>query len=236
MLATLLLRLREWWGRRRPDDARSWLHPPSDLGNPEAWDRYWRDQASHRLTPPLFDMFCFDTELVELMASRGLTSVLCAGNGISQEPRALAAAGFHVVALDLSPLAVQLAQAWDPQPGELERIVEAPLHRPGGTVEYVTGDILDPTVCPGPFDVIVERRTLQLFPPEQRPRALKALAARVAPDGVFFSHCHDRGWRPGTKPNHAAEAQFRLLGWTVTRVRPVASFTGRFVWLLVSTG
>jgi hypothetical protein len=235
-LAILLLRLRLARGRLRRDKALAWLHPPSDLGNPEAWDRYWRDQASHRLTPPLFDMFCFDTELVELMNSRSMTSVLCAGNGVSQEPRALAAAGFRVVALDLSPLAAQLATAWHAQPVELERIVEARLHRPGGTVEYATGNILDPTAYPGPFDVIIERRTLQLFPPQQRVRALGALAARLAADGVLVSHCHDRGWRPGAKSFHAVEAKFRQLGWTVTTVRPVERFKARFAWLVVSTG
>ncbi|MBI1786999.1 MAG: hypothetical protein HYR60_05520 [Acidobacteria bacterium] len=34
--------------------------------------------------------------------------VLCAGSGISQEPKALAEAGFEVVALDLSPEALEL--------------------------------------------------------------------------------------------------------------------------------
>jgi hypothetical protein len=43
------------------------------------------------------------------MSASGLRTVLCAGNGISPEPRALAAAGFDVTALDFSPAATRLA-------------------------------------------------------------------------------------------------------------------------------
>jgi hypothetical protein len=53
-------------------------------------------------------MFCEDWELVGAMRANGMKTVLCVGNGISQEPRALAWAGFDVTALDLSPLATSV--------------------------------------------------------------------------------------------------------------------------------
>lgn len=47
-------------------------------------------------------MFCDDSLLIEVMRNHGMKSILCAGNGISQEPKALAAAGMEAVALDIS--------------------------------------------------------------------------------------------------------------------------------------
>lgn len=35
--------------------------------------------------------------------------------------------------------------------------------RGGGILRFATGDVLDELVCPGPFDAIIERRTLQLL-------------------------------------------------------------------------
>ena len=65
---------------------------------------------------------------------------------------------------------------------------------------FVIGDILDSSVCSGPLDAIIERCTLQLFPPEERGIALDTLASRLTPDGLFLSHCHDGGWKPPDKP------------------------------------
>ena len=193
-------------------------------------------QVEHGLAPPLFDMLVHDRNLVAVMARHGMTRVLCAGNGISQEPRALAAAGFNVVALDLSPTAARLAQVWRLQPRELEHLLGPEPPCSGGSVEYVTGSILDSVLCPGPFDVIVERGTLQLFRPEERSVAVEALARRLGAEGIFLSHCHDRGWRPPAEPVHALEAVFRLSGWTIVRGSLDEKPAGRCAWLTMSTG
>jgi hypothetical protein len=94
--------------------------------------------------------------------------------------------------------------------------------------------LADPTLCPGPFDLIVERRTLQLFPEEERPAALQALANRLACPGLFFSHCHDGGWRPPAQPTHANEAWFAAQGWP--RWQPGRPIQGRMAHLFMSTG
>jgi hypothetical protein len=105
---------------------------------------------------------------------------------------------------------------------------------PGGTVKFVVGDILDRSVCPGPFDAIIERRTLQLFPEEERGLALDALASRLQAGGLLLSHCHDGGWKPPNKPVHKVEQGFRDRGWSVSWKPP--DHAGRVAWLVMSTG
>lgn len=218
------------------DDESAWLFPPKDVHDPAAWDKYWYDQVTHGFGPGLFDMFCDDERLVRIMFECGLKSVLCAGCGISQEPRALAEAGFEVTALDFSPMAIQIAQMCDFGPDELAHFFDPQLRRPGGCVEFVVGDMLDPGTYPGPFDVIIERRTVQNFAPEERPGILEALAARLRPEGVFLSHCHDACWKPPAKPVHATEAWFRECGWPIWSGPPEPKPNGKVAWLFTSTG
>jgi hypothetical protein len=219
----------------KDEDEFPWLRPPLSTGDPAAWDQYWNDQVSHALVPPLFDMFCDDSALVAFMARSGLTRVLCAGTGTSQEPRILADAGLRVVALDISPVALQLAQEWV-QPEESAQIVDPTLRRSGGAVEYVVGSILDPSLCPGPFDVVIERRTLQIFSSDERQQAVQALARRLGGQGLFVSHCHDAAWRPPAKPLHATESIFRTLGWPILTEAPAEKLETRSAWLVTSTG
>jgi hypothetical protein len=95
------------------DPELEWLNPPSDPLDVAAWDRYWNEQVSHGLGPPLSDMFCDDRRLLEVMDSRGMRSVICAGSGISQEPAALSAAGLEVVAMDFSAQAIEIAKSFE---------------------------------------------------------------------------------------------------------------------------
>lgn len=218
------------------DDDLSWLDPPCDVNSTEAWDRYWYDQVNHGLGPGLFDMFCDEERLIFAMRRRGLTTILCAGNGISQEPRALAAAGFKVTALDTSSAAMQIAQAADFGPEALERYYPQALRKAGGSVEYVVGDLRDESVCPGPFDVIIERCTLQLFPPSERGPALDALAHRLRSDGILASHCHNGGWRPEQPRRHLFEDLFAEGGWIIENGYEELHSDGRVAWLSLSTG
>ena len=160
----------QWWWERLARSTYD-LFP-----NGEMWfDRYWGN---------LPNLGTSDHWLVHVMAEHGLRTVLCAGNGIAQEPRALAAAGFAVTALDISPVAVGVAKAYQPSARGLARLVAPPLHRPGGHVEFVAGDLRDRAVCPGPFDVVVERRAVQHFAESDRASALAALAARLRDPGT----------------------------------------------------
>ena len=214
----------------------SWLNPPANPHDGPAWDRFWQSHIEHGIGPPFFDSFCDDFELVRVLNDEGKRSILCAGNGISQEPKALAAAGMEVVALDISPLAVEIAERY-PFPLEaISQYYEPGLQKPGGKVEFVTGDILDSTTCPGPYDVIIERLTAQNYHTHGIGTVLNALAQRLSENGIFFSHCHDGAWRPPAEPRHYPGQWFRETGWTIWNGRPGRKPTGRAVWLFSSTG
>jgi len=214
----------------------SWLDPPLDPLDVAAWDRYWLAQVGHGLGPPLFDMFCDNRNLVQVMNAEGMTRILCAGNGISQEPRALAQAGFQVVALDQSSQAVEIAREFEFPTEGFEYFCESGMRRPGGHVDFVVGDILNPEVCPGPFDVIIERRTAQIFFNHDVGGVLRALAERLDEDGVFLSHCHDGAWKPPVEPRHFTKSWFQQNRWTIWDGGSGRKPPGRVAWLFTSTG
>lgn len=144
-------------GRSLADDDMAWFFPPGDVHAAEPWDQYWRTQIEHGLGPQLHDMFCDDNSLLDAIKIRGLRTVLCVGSGISQEPQALAAAGLDVTALDISPFAMRLASEL-PLSGAEGRFFDGNRIRPGGSVKFEVGNVLDAAVCPGPFDVSRGRR------------------------------------------------------------------------------
>ncbi len=219
-------------GRAEPACDESWM-PPRTVTDPSAWDRYWQGQLGHRILDTS-DLFCDDGPLVDAMGTSGLRSVLCVGNGLSQEPRALAWAGFDVTVLDLSPLATEMMKRAEPPADYLARLIGGRSPGQGGRLRFVTGDLRDPTVCPGPFDVVIERRTLQLFPEDERPQALRAVADRLAPRGIFLSHCHDGCWRPPAPRTHANAAWFDAEGWP--RANGSTTVEARVAWLFMTTG
>ena len=126
---------------------------PPETKDAEFWDRWWRERHSE-CSPdgdmfPQFHQVPFDGErgnlsylprdnddlLAAVMYEYGLGTVLCAGNGVSQEPRALAAAGFDVTALDISPVAVNCAKGCNDDRG-LD-FCSSEMRRRGGRVEFV---------------------------------------------------------------------------------------------------
>jgi hypothetical protein len=72
-------------------------------------------------------------------AKYGLKTVLCAGNGMLPEPLALGEAGFHVTALDLSPVAMRLAKIG---PAQSSIFCDPRLFRLGGHADFVAGTLL----------------------------------------------------------------------------------------------
>ena len=212
-----------------------WLFPPADIHAAEAWDQYWRGQLEHGIGPPLQDIFCHEEPLLDAIEQRGLKTVLCVGSGISQEPHALAAAGLDVIALDISPFAIRFASQAVLNGDEHERFLGRDRTRPGGTARFEVGNLLDPAVFPGPFDVVIERRTLQVFPEPERAAALSAVTARLSERGILLTHCHDGSWRPPAAPRHVIEP---LLGAGFCRMRPGAPLPpdGRAVMIIMSTG
>ena len=109
--------------------------------------------------------------------------------------------------------------------------------RTGGSVECVCGDLTDATICPGPYDFVVERKTLQLFPEAERAAALAAVAARMSPRGVLFSHCHNGCWKPGQPLQHEVQPLLAACGFTIGSVESgTTSEAGRTALVFMSTG
>lgn len=213
-----------------------WLFPPATVTDPAAWDQYWKNQLDHG-SDGLVHIFCNDGALVDAMVATGLRTILCVGSGLSFEPRALAAAGFDVTVMDLSPLALQVVERAEPPAEFLSPLLGGRPFMPGGSVGFVTGDLRDSTLCAGPFDVVIERRTLQLFSKAERPQAMQAVANRLARRGIFYSHCHDGWWKPPAPQNHATEGWFLEQGWPVWRGwTGRTTVEGRVAWLLTTTG
>ena len=215
-----------------PDDF-SWMLPPTTLKDAAAWDRYWHDQLDHGVAG-FVHVFCDDGDLVDAMRSNSLKTILCIGNGISQEPRALAWAGFDATALDLSPFATEVARDVSPPAEFLAHLVGERSGGLNGHLEFVVGDLCDASCCPGPYDVVIDRRTLQLYPEADRPAAMRAVANRLASPGIFFSQSHDGGWKPPAPPRHEAEPWFVAEGWRFWRGD--VPLKERVAWLFTTTG
>lgn len=220
--------------RVRDDHECVGLDPPISLRDPDPWDRYWYEWLYHGVGD-FVHLFCDDGELIDTMRANGLKTVLCVGNGISQEPRALAWAGFDVTVLELSPYAITVASETNPSTELLTRLAGGRPDGPNGNLKFVAGNLCDAECCPGPYDVIIERLTLQLFSDEFQPRALEAVANRLASPGIFFSQSHDGGWKPPAPRVHRNEWWFREVGWPIWR-DDGGPLTTQVAWLLTTTG
>ena len=218
------------------DDDLSWLHPPANPLDVAAWDQFWIDHVTHGIGPPFFDMFCDDSMLLRIMNLEGMKTILCAGNGISQEPKALAAAGMDVVALDISRQALEIAEGYQFSPTAISHYYETQLQKPGGKVEFAAGNILDPGTCHGPFDVIIERLTAQNYYRHDLNTFMTLLSQRLSENGIFLSHCHDGAWRPPAKRRHFTESWFQAGGWPIWNGHPGRKPVGRVAWLETTTG
>lgn len=112
--------------------------------------------------------------LVEWLGAAGAAvsgTALVIGSGYGDDAEELARRGFATSAFDLSPTAIERTH---------ERF-------PDSTVDYRVADLFDlPAEWRERFDLVVEIRTLQSLPIEQRRAAAGAIAATVAPGGRLW--------------------------------------------------
>lgn len=211
------------------------------------------------------DMMSSDAQFIPELAQRGVRTILCAGNGLSTEPLVLALHGFKVTTLDLSTIPRAFVAAIIANPGHLFHGVpgftvrgdaafsfesDCPIdpgvcpqmhrtegHPPtgGGSLAAVTGDLTNTDICPGPFDAVIERRTVQLFNGDERPAALGRLVARLGPRGMFVSQQHVGCWKPQEPREHFGNHWLRKQGF-VARGSPEADSAARVAWLVFTTG
>ena len=227
------------------------LDPPSDLHSDAGWDQFWRgriEQPLIRRMEEAMDLaLCRDQRraLVATMRREGWQSVLCVGNGLSGEAAALADAGFAVTALDRSSLAIAHAPPAAPDPPPFAAYFGEAFSHTGGSLRFVHGDLFEAQVCPGPFDVIIERRTLQLWSRlapivdgDDCDRGLSAVTARMADPGLVVSHQHMETWRPGQSRQHFAHRWLQDRGFLIASdwAPGEPGRPSRRAWLMVTSG
>ena len=160
--------------------------------------------------------------------------VLDAGCGTGALAVEAARRGADVVAIDLSPTLVDLAR----------QRIPADLARPGlgGSVEFLSGDMLDPAL--GPFDYVVGMDSLIHYEPADAVRVLAGLAQRTRAAVLFtyaprnpalvamraMGRLFPRGDRaPSIVPvaeqnlRHLIAAEAQLKGWSAGRTQRIAS-------------
>ncbi len=104
----------------------------------------------------------------------------------------------------------------------------------GGSLTFVTGDLTHREVCPGPFDVIIERRTLQLFEGAAQTEALERIVARLAERATLVSHQHAGWWKPPQPRTHFAADWLRQRGFAIrSQTTPGAVDTARRLAILM---
>jgi hypothetical protein len=212
------------------------VDPPKDVHDVAGWDEYWKSRLrSGGEESALADQRASDPDLPALLARRGARTILCVGNGNSEEAAALALLGFEVTVLDISPTLANyfkfsLAELGHPlrrvpgfrlgddgvvrfeAAGPIDPALCPPIHqsedfapRGGGSLSFATGDLSGIAICAGPYDAIIERRTLQHFRDHDQLSSLEKLVRRLAERGTFVSQEHRVGKGPDFVNPHFAE-------------------------------
>lgn len=150
-----------------------------DGGGADWWDAFYAERD--RSVPFFVDKP--DESLVGYV-DRGLVRpgrALDLGCGPGRNANYLAARGFDVDAVDLSPAAVAWAE---------ERARDAPW---GGRVRFHCGDVFEPTAPRGPYDLVHDSGCFHHLPPHRRVSYLALLDEVLTPGGYFGLSCFAAG-------------------------------------------
>jgi SAM-dependent methyltransferase len=124
-------------------------------------------------------------------------AALVVGCGLGDDAEAVGRRGYRVCAFDVAPSAIARCR---------ERF-------PDSAVDYQVADLLAlPGAWQAGFDLVVEVRTLQSMPLEQRPRAVAAIAATVRRGGVLWVRClaRDAADAVTTRPWPVSRGELRM--------------------------
>ena len=104
-------------------------------------------------------------------------AALVVGSGLGDDAEALSARGWRVTAFDVAPTAIALCR---------QRFADS-------AVDYLVADLFAlPEEWREGFALVVENRTLQSLPVDQRTHAVHAIADTVAPGGLVWVRCLGR--------------------------------------------
>lgn len=177
------------------------------------WDDAYRQQGQFEGPPP-WNIGEPQPELAALhRAGKFRSDVLDAGCGHAELSLALAADGYTVVGIDLSPAAIAAAN-------------KAAQERGLATASYAQADITSFTGYDGRFNTIVDSTLFHSLPVEGRDGYLQSIHRAAAPGATYYVLVFAKGAFPAeleTKPNEVDEAELREAVskyWEVDEIRP----------------
>lgn len=177
------------------------------------WDGAYRGQAGFEGPPP-WNIGEPQPELAALHRAGAFRSdVLDAGCGHAELSLALAADGYTVVGLDLSPTAIAAAN----QAAQLRGLA---------TASFAQADITSLSGYDGRFNTVVDSTLFHSLPVEGRDGYLRSVHRAAAPGARFYVLVFAEGAFPAeaeTKPNAVSEDELRAAvsrHWHVDEIRP----------------
>lgn len=180
------------------------------------WDSAYREQGRFEGPPP-WNIGEPQPELAALIAAGKFRSdVLDAGCGFAELSLALAAKGYTVVGIDLTPTAVAAA-------------TEAARERGLTNAEFVQADITSFTGYDGRFATVVDSTLFHSLPVEGRDGYLRSVHRAAAPGASYFVLVFAKGAFPpeaaelGILPNEVDEDELRSAiskYWEIDEIRP----------------
>ena len=181
------------------------------------WDSAYREQGEFEGPPP-WNIGEPQPELAALIANGQFRSdVLDAGCGVAELSLELAAEGYTVVGIDLTPTAVAAA-------------TKAAADRGLAAASFAQADITDFTSYPpgseGRFSTIVDSTLFHSLPVEARDGYLSAIHRAAAPGARYFVLVFAKGAFPAemeTGPNPVDDNELRAAVskyWEIDEIRP----------------
>lgn len=177
------------------------------------WDSAYR-HASEFPGPPPWNIGEPQPELAALIkAGKVRSDVLDAGCGYAELSLSLAADGYNVVGLDISPTAIAVAN-------------RAAQERNLRTASFAQADITSFTGYDGRFNTVIDSTLFHSLPVDARHNYLHAVQRASAPGATFYVLVFAEGAFPAeleTKPNEVDEYTLRdvvAAHWTVDEIRP----------------
>nr|WP_216639443.1 class I SAM-dependent methyltransferase [Mycolicibacterium obuense] len=177
------------------------------------WDSAYRGESDFAAEPP-WNIGEPQPELAALIdAGRVRSEVLDAGCGHAELSLALAAQGYTVTGIDLSPTAIAAATAAAQERGLT-----------GAT--FLAADITSFTGFDGRFSTVIDSTLFHSLPLEGRDGYVQAVHRAAAPGATYFILVFARGAFPADveqKPNEVTEDELRdVVGkyWDIDEIRP----------------
>lgn len=188
--------------------------PPDEVMD---WDDAYRDQGAFAGPPP-WNIGEPQPELAALIAAGKIRSdVLDAGCGYAELSLALAADGYTVVGIDITPTAIAAAS-------------KAARERGLTTASFKRADITSfadyPAGSEGRFATVVDSTLFHSLPVESRDGYLRSVHRAAAPGAAFYVLVFAKGSFPAeleTKPNEVDADELRAaVGkyWQIDEIRP----------------